>query len=751
MYPQVRRLSSSYSGTIRLTSGLVFCLLANRNQFRLEELHVNNQSVSHSRAILCEHIAQRILRRFNEDYHGTKGLLVLANILVSGFDTFQNAPPDIAEEHSRAFHWVDEGKVDHERKLTALEIAIITNSKNLLCSRQCQRIVEAIYQGKIIYTPTSFIDILPDHYKHKSIRLYNPRESPLLDQYRLIVPRTRYYLEIAHFIILMALYVLQMQTRRTGHFTTEEVVFCIYTFGWMLDQCATILEHGWSVYTQNLWTYLDVSFSTSFLLYFILRLVGHGHDNPPITEVAFDMLAMGAPFLVPRLAFNVLSENMLFVSLREMMSNFIVLTLLAVWSFGGFLLASSWMSRGEHSPLTIAKWMLWLWFGLDAEGIDVAPQFHWLLGPVLMISFAFLGNTLFLTILVSMLSNTFATITANSDAEIQYRRTVVAFEGVKADAIFSFPPPFNLAALFILLPLKPLLSPRWFHKVVVYTVRILNAPLLLGISFWERRHLWADTAPLWIWKFQQFLAWDISSLAVHGDLVTVFEAQPQPEELGLPPNSGTVVPGNDARGSLPRLGVPMPNGTYRDFDGKSPTATDGAVDGNSDSNAKNKKSSLADLFGPKGVGTGGFDPHSSSDVGGQARKESMGPFGDIVESLQDLLEQHIGNAGASAGSGGKEVQDKIKALETGQTRIEGMLGLICDKVGVTETEAEKVSEEGEGHLGSSEDDSDEGKGAWDWSGKSSRSGSWLGGRRGAVGRGDGSGGEGNEDNGREAA
>lgn len=36
---------------------------------------------------------------------------------------------------------------------------------------------------------------------------------------------------------------------------------------------------------------------------------------------------------------------------------------------------------------------------------------------------------------------------------------------VKADFLFSYQPPVNLVALFIMLPASRLLSPRWFHKV----------------------------------------------------------------------------------------------------------------------------------------------------------------------------------------------------------------------------------------------------------------------------------------------
>ncbi len=38
--------------------------------------------------------------------------------------------------------------------------------------------------------------------------------------------------------------------------------------------------------------------------------------------------------------------------------------------------------------------MLWIWFGLDGTGVQRSVEMHWLLGPALMIMFAFLGNTL---------------------------------------------------------------------------------------------------------------------------------------------------------------------------------------------------------------------------------------------------------------------------------------------------------------------------------------------------------------------
>lgn len=223
-------------------------------------------------------------------------------------------------------------------------------------------------------------------------------------------------------------------------------------------------------------------------------------------------------------------ENMLFISLRAMMGDFVFLTLVTVWCFGGFLLSMRWLSESQlgyasHSVLTISKWMLWIWFGLDGTGITKSVEFHPFLGPFLVVLFAFIGNTLFLTILVSMLSNTYSLLARNATAEIQFRRAVLTFEGVKSDAIFAYRPPFNVLALVILLPMKFVMSPRWFHKVNVTAIRVLNAPILLLIALFERRYLWRRNRALAPPRKHSWLDfWE--SFGAHVDLQTVFDHEP---------------------------------------------------------------------------------------------------------------------------------------------------------------------------------------------------------------------------------
>lgn len=532
---------------------IVYCLLVNRMQFlREQQFQHHHQTVDLTRANLCELVAMKVLRRHDDESSGKSGLLLLARILVAPFQPFQGAPEDrMPERYSTEYRQMTasasyQGQGDYEGKLTALEVAIVSESKVLLSSTASQKVIDAVYRGRIVYTPTTFMDIIPDHYKHKPISLYDPRKAPILNQYRLQVPRTRNVIEVVQFIILLALYCWCMTYRQDHFLTVPELIFLLYGAGWVLDELASCLEHGWEVHTQELWAFLDVTFAGIFIIYLSMRTHGWVVGSDETGRQALDVLAIASPILFPRIAFNLMPENMLFIALRAMVKEFTALSLIAIWCFCGFLLALKWLSisnpdvgwEESHSVVTISKWMLWIWFGLDGTGIDKAPGFHEILGPTLMVIYAFLGNTLFLTVLVSILSNTFSKIAADSTSEIQFRRAVLTFEGVKSDSLFAYRPPFNLLAFVVLLPLKFLLSPRWFHKINITAVRVLNAPILIFIAYHERARLWKSSRRHSISgpgpsKRSKALAdggfWSWSKMSPHADLQAVFEDEPPPD------------------------------------------------------------------------------------------------------------------------------------------------------------------------------------------------------------------------------
>lgn len=238
----VRPLVDEYYASQDLS--IIFCLLVNRAQFIREHASAaHHQTVNLTRALLCEIVAERVLRRYNEHNPGPRGLLKLATILVAGFDPFQNAPEALLNDADsdrdihffmRDRHWTSSG----EGKLTALEVAIVSESKSFLASGASQKVVDAIYKGAVVYSPTSFIDILPDRWKKRPVSLYDPRRGPILNQYRLMVPRTRTCVELVYFVVLLGLFLgvmLRRQSREKDDRALElvELAFMIYGAGWV--------------------------------------------------------------------------------------------------------------------------------------------------------------------------------------------------------------------------------------------------------------------------------------------------------------------------------------------------------------------------------------------------------------------------------------------------------------------------------------------------------------------------------------
>jgi hypothetical protein len=119
------------SSIVRISSKSVRCGVCTNVdisgvQFLREQSYqAHHQTVNITRANLCELIASRVLRRYDEDHEGRFGLLKLANVLVAGFEPFQNAPVDIIREHRTAASWTIRYRLarqEYERMLTALEV-----------------------------------------------------------------------------------------------------------------------------------------------------------------------------------------------------------------------------------------------------------------------------------------------------------------------------------------------------------------------------------------------------------------------------------------------------------------------------------------------------------------------------------------------------------------------------------------------------------------------------------------------------
>ena len=58
--------------------------------------------------------------------------------------------------------------------------------------------------------------------------MYNPHKAPLLDHYRLKVPKIRSFIEYTNFLVLFILYVIAIEGLEVDHMNVKEVVFIVY-------------------------------------------------------------------------------------------------------------------------------------------------------------------------------------------------------------------------------------------------------------------------------------------------------------------------------------------------------------------------------------------------------------------------------------------------------------------------------------------------------------------------------------------
>ncbi|GAA5850227.1 hypothetical protein JCM8547_001050 [Rhodosporidiobolus lusitaniae] len=474
---------------------IVYALLLVRLQFIREATSVlASSSMNETRAYLCELLACRMLRRQALEAKGSaEGMLAMARSLVGGFHAFQGASEEVLERiRSKEGYASRVGALSGAGKTNALELAILGKAREFIKNRTTQRVIKLIYDGKITYSSSSFIDILPDRWKNKQIALYNVREAPLLDHYRLRVPKYRSMIEFMSFLVLMASFILVIVDRHTREpsvsgISLMEVWFFIYALGYSLDKLASIAEHGWSVYSAGLTNGMDAASLPIYIAAFVLRVHSIVQNDPASSDRAYAILSCAACLLFPRLAFTAISNNLLILSLRALLADFVYLLGITVFCFIGFVFALNHLSEGDYSVGRISEWLVFIFFGLDGSGIDESINFDPVLGPILFVSFAALSNTLITSILVAILSTTYANVSSDAAAEDMFRKAVNCFEGVKSNALFDYVPPFNLVALAVLWPLSHVTSPRWFHKINVFATRTLSLPILLLIALYERQ------------------------------------------------------------------------------------------------------------------------------------------------------------------------------------------------------------------------------------------------------------------------
>ena len=107
------------------------------------------------------------------------------------------------------------------------------------------------------------------------------------------------------------------------------------------------------------------------------------------------------------------------------------------------------------------------------------------LGQSALVLFLILTHFLVVTILITVLTNSFMAIVQNANDEHQFVFAINTISMVKSDALFSYIAPTNILA-WVLTPLRSCLPYRQYIRLNRTAIKVTHFPLLFGICAYER-------------------------------------------------------------------------------------------------------------------------------------------------------------------------------------------------------------------------------------------------------------------------
>jgi hypothetical protein len=140
----------------------VFCFLLNRVYF-IRDQSFAFASLNKTRALLCEILATRTIRQWNH-------LLELSNILITSWPVYEGCSDEVISKGREIQKDFD----PREKFGNAIEMAIISDAKGFVKSKPCQKVIDAIWSGKIVYTAENSRSLIRDAYKKTPIHYYDP-------------------------------------------------------------------------------------------------------------------------------------------------------------------------------------------------------------------------------------------------------------------------------------------------------------------------------------------------------------------------------------------------------------------------------------------------------------------------------------------------------------------------------------------------------------------------------------------------
>ncbi|KAL2261533.1 hypothetical protein VTK26DRAFT_3973 [Humicola hyalothermophila] len=375
----------------------------------------------------------------------------------------------------------EEDPTTHFTNLNALEIAAIADAKRFLSQPVVQKIITGIWNGDIIFWDTLAVHSV------KKPRFYNPKTADPFS--RLRVPKYLKSFEVLFFACFLFFYYAVLVERDPNRVTTLEVFLYLWFAAFAYDELSELNDAGSVFYKADIWNVFDMAMIAIGAVYVALRIVGLETNNPRLVDLSFDVLALEALFMVPRV-FSILSLSpywgTLIPCLKEMGKDFLKFMVLVVVIYLGFLTTFSLVGRDAY-PLRDMTWFLTkIFFGSSSVGFDIMNNIDPIFGPPLMVLFVMLSSILLTGSLTGMLSNSFSRVITHAREEYLYVYSVYVLEASTSNRLTHFYPPFNLLALVIFRPLRLFLpSDNKFRKARILLLKATHLPIVAAIELYE--------------------------------------------------------------------------------------------------------------------------------------------------------------------------------------------------------------------------------------------------------------------------
>lgn len=504
--------------TSHFTRATLYALMANCLQFQ-KESHSSpgTAGTSKTRAMVCELLAIKLLKEYN----------IRELIDALSYDFF---PLQGLEQVSISSRTQQPRDLPAIVRISTLEIAIRASAKRFLSQPLVIQQLESIWAGTIVFhshadnlhrkipkfnqrkdessnlqvpkqdlgygTSHTFVKQKegPELTKsRRTVTIYDPRDASLLKLSRLRVPRYRQFFSTCSFAILLGLFVAVLH-QRSMDITTLEVIFWSWSAGFMLDEVVGFNEQGFSLYIMSFWNAFDLGILLLLSIYYCMRLYGIflvDIGRKEWNSMAYDVLATNAILLFPRL-FSVLDHyryfSQLLIAFRLMAIDLVAVFVLILIACSGFFVAFTLsFSKDEYDAANVAYRIFQILMGFTPAAWDFWTTYN-PLGRALLILFLFTCHFLVVTILITVLTNSFMAIVSNADQEHQFVFAVNTISMVKNDALFSYVAPSNVLA-WLLTPMRLCLSFRLYIKVNRTAIKLTHFPLLFAIFIYEKLFL----------------------------------------------------------------------------------------------------------------------------------------------------------------------------------------------------------------------------------------------------------------------